>query len=340
MNIRFENNNGHYIHQTSYTHQERRVGLFIFSGFILILFFIVVSVKNEHLFEKRVTFYINVDSSEGITQGTVVNALGSEIGRVSRLSQYKDGKIRVAIEVYEKERVFMKEGAIIVVNRLSNIGSALIEVKSNSKEMPILMAGSTVPVEETVSLNDLLLSMANLIQGVDKNKLLSKLDVIVPKLEQTMINIHNIIDQIASGHGVIGAAVFDEEVENNLKIVVKSGTEILSEAQGIITIAKQRLVQIEPVLKNANFLVDDMREASRSLPELVEELHEIIAQVNTALQIINDELKEIPGTTTDVKRTLSKTDNLLDSVQNTWPLSNSAKEPSQQLLIPAHSNHE
>ncbi len=340
MNTHVKNGKEDYIHQVSYTHQERMVGLFIFSSFITILFFIIVSVKNEHLFEQRITYYINVDSSEGISQGTTVKALGAEIGRVSSLSHYNDGKIRVAIEIYEKEQAFINEGVIIVVNRLSNIGSALIEIKSNSDKTSLLAAGSTIPVYETVSLNDLLLSMANLIQGVDKNKLLSKFDIILPKLEQTIVNIHTIINQISSGHGTIGAAVFDENVENNLKIVVKSGAKILSEAQGIITIAKQRLTQIEPVLKNADFLLNDMRKASQSLPVLVQELHEIIVQVNVALTLINEELTEIPGTTRDVKRTLSKTDNLLDSVQKIWPLSDDANKSSQQLLIPAHSNHE
>ncbi len=340
MNTRFENNNGNYVHQTSYSRQERMVGLFLFSGFMLSLFFIVISVKNEHLFEKRVTFYINVNSSEGIDQGSIVKALGKEIGRVSRLTHSREGKIQIAIEVYKKHRIFVRVGAKAIVNRLSNIGNALIEIKSDSIEAPLLPEGSLIPVEETASLNDLLLSIANIIQATDSKKLLHRIDTLLPKLEHTLENVHAIIDQIASGHGTLGAAVFDEQAEQDVREFVKSGAAVLTESQGVITIAKKRLVQIDPVLKETLSMVKTMRETSASLPELVEELREITTQTKTALTLINAELNEMPGTARGVKRTLSKTDRLLDSVQNTWPLSDNAKKTEPPLLIPAHSSHE
>ena len=73
---------GHYLHQISYNYRERIVGFFIFSAFILFLFFVLISVKNQHLFEKRVIFYIEVNSNEGINRGSIVQVLGTEVGRV------------------------------------------------------------------------------------------------------------------------------------------------------------------------------------------------------------------------------------------------------------------
>ncbi|KAF3981269.1 MAG: MCE family protein [Methylococcales symbiont of Hymedesmia sp. n. MRB-2018] len=332
------NNEEQYIHQTTYTFRERIVGFFIFFGFVIFLFFIVVSVKNQHLFENRVTFYLNVDSSEGLGEGTIVKTLGAEIGRVSKLNLYQNGKIQVTIDIYQKHRTLIREGARAIVNRLTSIGNALIEIRSDSVDAPILAEGATIPVNETASLNDLLLSLANLIQVTDSKKLLGKVDTLLPKLEQTLGNVHAIIEKIASGRGTIGAAVFDQKVEEDLKVVVESGAKILSEAEGIIAVAKQRLVQIEPIVNDATYFVNDMRNASTSIPDLVKELHEIIAQANKALTLVNSELKEIPGTTIEIKRALAKTDNLLDSVQNTWPLSNN--KTAQPVLIPAHSNHE
>lgn len=340
MNTHFENNKGHYIHQTTYTQRERMVGFFVFVGFILFLFFIIIGVKNEHLFDKRITYYIHVDSSEGLGQGSIVKAFGIEVGRVADLTLSKEGNIRVAVEIYERRQRLITVGAKALVNRLTSIGSALIEIKSDSIDAPILPAGSIIPVYETASLNDLIFSVAHLIQAADSQKLLGKVDTILPKLEQTLGNIHTITKQIASGKGTLGATVFDRKVEKNLKVVVKSGAKILSEAENIVAIAKQRLLQIEPVLNNAHFIVSDVREALQSLPKLVQELREIITQANTALTLINGELSEISGTTIEVKHMLSKTDRLLDNVQNTWPLSKDVETLNQQPLIPLHINHE
>ena len=340
MNTDPEKKTGHHLHRITYNHRERVVGFFVFSAFVLLLFFIFISVKNQHLFEKRVTFYIDVDSSEGISQGSIVTALGAEVGLVSSLSLAKGRKIRVAIEVYEGQRALIRKDARVIVNRLTNIGNALIEIESDSVDAPMLTDGALIPVEETPSLNDLLLGIANLIQSADKNSLLSKFEAILPKLERTIENAYKIIEQIATGHGTLGAAIFDQGVEQDLKVVVKSGAELLTEAEGIISIAKQRLVDIEPVLVDAKYVVHDVRGVSQSLPEIVEELKQTIILTRTALTLINEELHQIPGVALDAKRTLTKTEGLVDSVQSTWPLSTDIQKPVSNQLIPPHPIHD
>lgn len=339
MNIDPEKKTGHYIHQITYNHRERVVGLFVFSAFILFSILIFISGKSQHLFENRVTFYLYVSSSEGINHGSIVKMLGTEVGEVSDLKLTQDHKIQITIEVYEGKHELIREGATAVVNRLVSITDALIEIESDSVEAVVLANGATIPVKETPSLNDLILGIANIIQSADNNDLLAKFDTILPQLEQTIDNAQKIIAQIASGHGTLGAAVFDKQVEQNLKIVVKSGSEILSEAEGIISIAKKRLVELGPVLNDAKYLTTDLRGATQNLPNMVIELKEIILQVNTAMSLINSELAHMPGVALDARRALSKADQLLDSVQNTWPLSNNVKQVSTQ-IIPAHPSND
>jgi len=283
---------------------------------------------------------MDVASSEGINQGNVVTALGSEVGVVSALNLTRDNKIRVTIEVYEGNRNYIRTGARAIVNRLANLSAALIEIKSGPINAPVLIDGSVIPVEETPSLNDLLLGIANIIQAADKHDLLAKFETMLPKLEITIENAHKIIAQIATGHGVLGAAVFDTKVENELKSVVTSGAEILLEAEGAVTIAKQRLIQIEPVLNNAKYITEDMRRTAEHLPAMIMELNAIIAQAKTALSLINAELETIPGTVIDTRRTISKTDHLIDSVQSTWPLSNDIEQNVPNQLIPVHPAHD
>jgi len=340
MNTNAEKNTGHYIHKITYNYRERVVGLFIFSAFVLISAMFIIGGRNQHLFEKHATYYMDVASSEGIIQGNAVTALGSEVGVVSALNLTRDNKIRVTIEVYEGNRNYIRTGARAIVNRLANLSAALIEIKSGPINAPVLIDGSVIPVEETPSLNDLLLGIANIIQAADKHDLLAKFETMLPKLEITIENAHKIIAQIATGHGVLGAAVFDTKVENELKSVVTSGAEILLEAEGAVTIAKQRLIQIEPVLNNAKYITEDMRRTAEHLPAMIMELNAIIAQAKTALSLINAELETIPGTVIDTRRTISKTDHLIDSVQSTWPLSNDIEQNVPNQLIPVHPAHD
>lgn len=335
-----EKNVGHYIHRISYNHRERVVGLFVLSALLLFLILIVISGKNQHIFEQRVMFYFDVKSSEGINQGSIVKSLGTEIGTVQGLSFREDHKIRVAIGVYKGKRALIKKGARVVVNRLANISSASIEVESDSDNAPLLAEGAVMPVAETPSINDLLLALANIIQSTENNDLFSKFETMLPKLDQTVEHAYKIITQIASGHGVLGAAVFDHKVEDELKTVVTSGASILTEAEGIISVAKKRLMQIEPLLTDARKVAGDMKGASQDLPAMVAELYKVIEQANKALSLINEELLNLPGTTLEARRTLRKTDDLLDSVQTTWPLSNDVNMPIPHAVIPTHPSHE
>ena len=276
----------------------------------------------------------------GINRGSIVQVLGTEVGRVSNLNLAQDHKIRITIEVYEGQRTLIRTGAKALVNRLTNIGNALIEIKSDSMEAPILPDGTTIPVEETPSLNDLLLGLASIIQSADSKNLLSKFEIILPKVEQTLKNVHDIIAQIASGHGTLGAAVFDQQVEQELKIVVKSSAEILAEAEGIISVAKQRLDQMEPVLTDAAHVAHDMQGVTQSLPDMLSDLKKTIALTHAALTLINEELRDIPGVALDARRALNRTDRLLESVQQTWPLSTKIQEPASRQVIPPHPIHD
>ena len=340
MNTNPEKNTGHYIHKITYNYRERVVGLFIFSAFVLISALVIIGGKNQHLFEKRITYYMDVTSSEGINRGNVVTALGTEVGVVSALNLTQDNKIRVTIEVYESNRDFIRMGAKAIVNRLANLSEALIEIKSGSIHAPVLTGGTAIPVEETPSLNDLLLGIANIIQAADEHDILAKFETIMPKLEVTIENVHQIIAQVATGQGVLGAAVFDTKVEKELRMVVTSGAEILQEAEGAITIAKQRLIQIEPVLNDAKYITEDMRKTAEHLPAMIIELSTIITQTKAALTLINAELENIPGTVIDTRRTLSKTDHLIDSVQGTWPLSKDIEQNTPHQIIPVHPAHD
>ncbi len=304
-----------------FNHHERTVGFFVFIAFLIFLSFVVISVNNQRLFAKRILFYMNVTSSEGINHGSIVKVLGAEVGRVSNLALTQNQKIQITLEVYEDKQDLIRQGATAIVNRLTSLGNAQIEIKSVAMNVPPLAEGATIPVEETPSLNDLLLSIANLVQSADNNNLLSKIEKLLPKVEQSFTNLHDIIAQIASGKGVLGTAVFDQQVEQDLRIVVKSGANLLTDAGQMIQQAEQRLQQLEPILYDGGTLTSELKQASKDLPELIANLKQTFTLTQQALVLINAELQDIPGITAEARSSMKKAEQLLDSVQQTWPLS-------------------
>ena len=332
-------NAGHYIHQINYNRRERLAGLFVFSALVLFAALFFLSSKSQHFLEQQVRFYINVNSSEGIDQENVVTLLGVEVGKVSNLELMHGRKIHVTIDVYKRHHKLIRADAKVVVNRLINLGSALIEIHAGSVDAPVLEEGATIPVEETPSLNDLVLGIARIVQSTDSG-LLKDISEMMPKLEQTVENAQKIIAQIASGQGTLGAAVFDLKVEQELKQVVQSGSQILTDADSIVSIAKQRLVELEPVISGAEQVLDDLQETTQNLPQTVVELKKTLALTNSALKLVNDELRHMPGMVLDARRTLVDAERVLEGTQHIWPLSTVIQKPADSPLIPPHPLHD
>ena len=339
MNSENAVNTGHYIHRIKYNRRERLVGLFVFSALVLFAALFFVSSKSQHLFEPYVRYYMDVETSEGISQGSPVTLLGTEIGSISGLELAHGRKIRVALDIYKSQRDLIRTDAKVIVNRLISLGNALIEIKVGSYDAPVMPEDSTIPVEETPSLNDLVLGIARIVQSTDTS-VFSEIAEMMPRLEQTIGNIDIIITQIATGHGTLGAAVFDQQVEKELKQVVTSGAEILSETEGVIDVAKQRLVELKPIITSVNRVLNDFQGATQDLPELVEELKKTIALTNTALLQVNEELHHLPGIALDVRRTLTGAEKVVEGAQDIWPLSEVIQKPENQPLIPPQPLHD
>lgn len=337
MDTNTSNSSTHYIHRVSYNRRERMVGLFVFSALVLFAALLVISGKSQHLFEQRVTFYLDVDSGEGISQGSVIKLLGTEIGTVADLSLKKGGKVHVTLELYKSQQTLVRQDAKAIINRLVTIGSAQIEIDPGSIDTPMLEDGATLPVEETPSLNDLVLGIARIIQSADQG-LLAKIESILPELRQTVDNVQKIITQIATGQGTLGAAIFDNKVEQDLRIVIQSGAEILTEASSIVGVAEQRLVELKPILSDANDVMQNVEKVTENLPDIVAELKKTIALTNTALALVNAELQHIPGVALDARRTLNGAGQLLEGVQTSWPLSTIIPKQDTHSLIPVRPN--
>ena len=334
-----DNSTGHYIHRINYNRRERMVGVFVFFAVVIFAALIVISGNSRHMFDERVKFYMDVESSEGISQGSTIKLLGADVGEVSGMSLTHGHKIHVAIEIYEENHALLRSDAKVVINRLVGIGNALIEIEAGSINAPILPEGTTIPVEETPSINELVLGVARFFQTFDTD-LLTQVGNLMPKLQALLENAEKILAQLASGQGTLGAAVFDLSVEQDMRQVVTSGAKILTEAQGIVSIASQRLVELEPVISGADNVLTDLQGTTQSLPGMIADLKKTLALTHTTLNLLNEELRHLPGTVLEARRTLNRADNLLEGAENLWPISTFTQQPNFTPLIPVHPAHE
>lgn len=150
----------HYIHRLSYTAQERLVGAFVLSGFVLLLLLVVFSREAQTLFADKFTLQAYMNNAQGVTVDTEVLISGVEVGRVRSLDVTENNVIRVEMELLERFHSLVREDSRAALSKLSMIGKPSIEIRAGNPSLPELPDGGTVALAESLSIDQLMTDLA------------------------------------------------------------------------------------------------------------------------------------------------------------------------------------
>ncbi len=322
----------HYIHGLSYTTQERVVGIFVLAAMAVILGLIVVNGRTSHLFESHVVYHAFLKNAQGISTESVVKVSGIQVGRVASIDIANDNRVRLTFYVYKRYHKLIRTDSKASLSKLSVLGKASINIEAGSPSAPVLPDGAALTIEEPLSLDELMAELtpvmtkvkqvveglSALVQAVNPNdvKTTSR------ELAQTMVNMRAISQQIASGRGAVGKAVFDAKEEQNM-------AQSLANLNAMLRNANRRLVEVKPVINNAVSISASGRDMAKQLNALTLETTQLVDQMNTAMGTVNVELQQLPELVSRMKALMDSTDRTLQGMQRIWPLS-SALPPQQE----------
>ncbi len=85
--------------------------------------------------------------------------------------------------------------------------------------------------------------------------------------------------------------------------------------------------------QDVGHIAKNLNDASGELPELVAEMHRVVAQLNTTMGTVNYEMQQLPDLVLRTRQIMEQLDRTLHGAQNTWPLSSSVAPPPEQQLV-------
>ncbi len=333
----------HYIHDLNYTTQERVVGIFVLAAMAVILALILVNGRTRHLFERHVVYHAVLKNAQGVTTESVVKVSGIEVGRVSSIDISNDNRVRLTFYVYKRYRKLIRTDSKASLSKLSILGKASIDIEPGSSSAPLLPDGATLTIEEPLSLDELMAELTPVMANV--KQIVEGLSVLVRavnpddirttshELAQTMTGMRAISQQIASGKGAVGKAVFDAQGGKDL-------VQSLTNLNAMLRNANQRLAEMKPVIANATAISADGRNMTKQLSALTAETTQLVEQMNTAMGTVNVELRQLPELMSRMKALMDSTDRTLQGMQRIWPLSSALPPQHQQTEIKARPANE
>ena len=146
----------HYIHRTSYTSQERMVGVFVLSAIAVLVFLLFSTIKSQNIFEDYFVIYGKLKSAEGLSTETIVQISGIEVGKVAAVDITDDNHIMLTMNIFNRYQRLLRSDSKVKVGGLSStiIGKSIIVITAGSSDKGLLKAGEVLDVLESSSVED------------------------------------------------------------------------------------------------------------------------------------------------------------------------------------------
>ena len=261
----------HYIHRISYTIQERIAGLFVIIAVSTLIWLLLSSGKKTTVFEESITLYGHIETAQGISNDTEIKISGLRAGTIQSIDIKQNNKIIVTMIIHSKfrELIHTDSTAKLTNPGIAVLGASIIHITSGTKTMPILEDGSTIIIDRIPSLvealNELIPTFEQIHTSIKNiNAILGEVN---PKtigytfenVQEITASLRNITTQISSGDGTVGSVLYDNEIEDNTKAIVKNLLETTQLMEDMVSMLNQQIAnmpelvdKIGPLLNQAD----------------------------------------------------------------------------------------
>jgi len=336
----------HYIHRMHYSFQERVVGTFVLLAMVALLGLFIATGKTKYFFGDYITVYGHLPTAQGVGLDDRVKIAGIDAGYIESIDVDGRNRIVVAMRLSKQFHKLLRTDSVASLRTVAMFGvtASGISISAGSPDMPLLKDNAVLNVQVAPSFEDMAGEMVQLVASVKTSvvgleRLVATLQgahlaETISNINGVAANLRTMTDHVTAGDGVLGAALYDQELQRDFKASVTSLHATLAATEG-------RLRQLEPILATTDELTGATRQTLQALPELLAGLKGTTNLLNEVLALLNSQVRQAPELTARMKLLMRETDRTLRAVQRLWPLSSALPEKEEeQVLIAPQPAHE
>jgi phospholipid/cholesterol/gamma-HCH transport system substrate-binding protein len=214
---------------------ETIVGIFVIASLLLLLVLVIFIGRRQNIFQGRYQINGLFNSVGGLQTGADVQLAGITVGYVKDVRFGPNNKVNVIMSINENEQNRIRNDSVASIKTMGLMGDRYIAITVGTEVEPIIPPGGTIRTQEVIDLSDVLESARPTLEN----------------LENTMKNISDLTDRVASPEGDIATTI------KNVRIM----TTNMREGEGTIG----ALVQRDEVYDKANEILDTTKQTAESL---------------------------------------------------------------------------
>ena len=283
--------------------------LLVIAGFVLYVMFA------RGVFERTRQLVLLSDDSEGVIVGMDMTFSGFPVGRVQRIELADDGKVRIVMEVPEKDARWLRTSSIFTLER-GVVGDTRIRAFSGILTDPPLPANA----ERTLLRGDMAAEIPRLVASV--RALLENLETMTgseSSINTSLAHLKIVTARLTSRYGMLTGALGSEENAKKLITTLDSANALLGKADrrvfgagGVVDSTQATLAGSQAAIAQLTALLADTRVTLTKVDAVLAEAQVVGANARTAsvdLGILRAE----------VEASLRKISHLTDEINRKWP---------------------
>jgi phospholipid/cholesterol/gamma-HCH transport system substrate-binding protein len=280
----------------------------------LIAAFLLYVMYARGVFEDTRRLVLISDDSEGVLVGMDVTFSGFPIGRVQRTELARDGKVRILIDVLEKDAKWLRATSIFTMER-GLVGETRIRAFSGvltdpqlppNAERPVLRGDTNAEIPRLIATARTLLENLQAMTGAESS------------INASLANLKSATGRLNGKYGLLGGALGSDEEARKLIVTLDRINALLSKTdqrvfgkQGLVDDAQATVAQLNKVL-------GDARTTLKNVDAVLAEAQAVGANARVATE-------DLGALRAEVEVSLKKVTSLVDEINRKWPFAHKSE---------------
>ena len=328
--------------QTKFRYTNETVGLFVLITLLIFTAGLIYSGQVLKWFNPGETLKVVLpdDGLFGLTEGSMVEILGTRAGQIQEIVINPDKKIHAIARIDSDMAVFVRSDSRAAIRRTFGIaGDAYLEI-TRGHGPPLDWEFAVLTVESDRRTSD---TLAELIEELrikilpvvdDSHKAILLFMEVARELQdpdkgvqQLLENLTSITDRIDNGEGALGRLLTEDRLVRDLEALIGRMGPILDD--------------MEKTIENVSEFSDEFDIETGDIPQITRNLKKTLASMETVMNDLSRTTPHLPqivknvGDTTDavpvlvlqVQQVLVELERLIQQLQSHWLLGGGSRRP-------------
>lgn len=257
-----------------------KLGLFVITGLAFLIILLYMIGKNENLFGSNFELKVRFENVQGLSQGNNIRYAGIQAGTVKKVTILSDTLIEVTMLIKTSLKKYIHKNAIAAIGTDGLVGNKIINISPAKEASPLVEDGDILVCKKTIEPDEMLQTLAktnndiafisselkNTVSRINNSKAIWDIlnDRTLPenlrasllnarlatsKADEMAGNLNQIVHDIKSGKGSLGAVLTDTSLAVNLNDAILKIRAVGDEADKLAA-------ELSTAVKNINNEID------------------------------------------------------------------------------------